>query len=115
MKGKGKAAYGVIVLAALAVMLVFVGTPLAADVADKVDINAASKAQLTTLSGVGDALADRIIEYRKDQGPFKSPEDIQNVKGIGPSIFNKNKGRIVVEKPQPVQETSESQESEPND
>lgn len=63
--------------------------------ANKVNINTASKAQLTTLKYVGDALADKIIKFRKAT-PFKKPEDIMLVKGIGPKVFNANKDKISV-------------------
>lgn len=62
---------------------------------DKVNINTADKEQLVTLKFIGDALGDRIIEYRENQ-PFKSPEDIMNVKGVGEKAFEANKERIIV-------------------
>jgi competence protein ComEA len=102
---RGKRIWLASILTVLASMLLFAGTTMAADAAGEVDINAASKAQLKTLKGVGDALADRILEYREKNGPFKKPEDLMNVKGIGASIFDKNKGRIVVGAPVPAKET----------
>ena len=62
---------------------------------DKVNINTADKEQLMTLKHIGDALSDRIIEYRNEQ-PFETPEDIMKVKGIGEKAFEANKDRIVV-------------------
>ena len=61
----------------------------------KININTASKEELTTLKGVGDKIADRIIEYRKAH-PFKKIEDLMNVKGIGQKVFDKNKDLITV-------------------
>ena len=61
----------------------------------KININTAAKVQLITLKGVGDKIADRIIEYRKTQ-PFKKIEDLMNVKGIGQKVFDKNKDLISV-------------------
>lgn len=61
----------------------------------KVNINTAPKEQLTTLKYVGDALADRIIDFRQST-PFKNIEDIMKVKGIGPKVFEANKDKIVV-------------------
>ena len=61
----------------------------------KVNINTDDKAQLVTLKHVGDKIADRIIEYRKAH-PFKVPEDIMKVKGIGQKVFAANKDRIIV-------------------
>ena len=51
--------------------------------AGKVNINTATAAQLTELPGVGEKLAARIVEFRQKQGPFKSTQELMNVKGIG--------------------------------
>ena len=64
-------------------------------VSGKININTATKEQLVTLNGVGDKLADRIIEYRKDN-PFEKPEDIMKVKGVAQKIFDANKELIIV-------------------
>ncbi len=48
-----------------------------------VDINTADLARLMTLPGIGEVLAQRIIDYRTAHGPFASPEDLLNVSGIG--------------------------------
>ena len=61
----------------------------------KININTASKEQLMTLKGVGEKIADRIIEYRKAH-PFKTIEDLMNVKGIGQKKFEKLKDFITV-------------------
>lgn len=60
-----------------------------------ININTADKSRLTELSGVGDAIADRIIEYR-NKTRFSSIEDIKNVKGIGDATFEKIKNQITV-------------------
>jgi competence protein ComEA len=67
----------------------------------KVDINTASVEELAQLKGVGKALGNRIIDYRKANGPFQKPEDITKVKGIGPAILEKNKEKIKVSSPPP--------------
>jgi competence protein ComEA len=54
-----------------------------------VDVNTASEAELERLPGVGPSLARRIVEYRQANGPFATPDDLQNVSGIGPSKFAK--------------------------
>lgn len=63
----------------------------------KIDINTASRDELMKLRGVGEANADRIIEYRETHGPFKQPEDIMKVKGVGPKTLEDNKDVISVE------------------
>ena len=62
----------------------------------KVNINTASQAELDSLPGIGPALAQRIIDFRVENGNFNSIEDIQNVKGIGDSKFEEIKDKIVV-------------------
>jgi len=55
----------------------------------KVNLNTATVQQLDTLPGIGPAIAQRIIDYRKAHGPFTAPEDITNVKGIGQATYEK--------------------------
>lgn len=55
----------------------------------KVNINTAGVAELDKLPGVGPALAERIIQYRTDNGPFARPEDLQKVSGIGTKTYEK--------------------------
>ena len=63
----------------------------------KININTASVEELTTLDKVGEKYAQRIVEYRENNGNFAAPEDITKVKGIGSKILEANKDRIVVE------------------
>ncbi len=56
-------------------------------VAGKVNINRADRAQLETLPGIGPTLAQRIISYREEQGPFHRIEDLKKVSGIGDKTF----------------------------
>ena len=62
---------------------------------DKININNATKSELMTLNGIGDATATKIINYRKTN-TFKEIEDIMNVPGIGQSKFNNIKDDICV-------------------
>lgn len=61
-----------------------------------VDINTAEAEQLKTLNGIGDSKAKSIIEYREQNGGFKSIEEIKNVTGIGDKMFEKIKDNITV-------------------
>lgn len=54
-------------------------------IAGKLNINIATAEQLAMLPGIGDTYAQRIVEYRKENGPFLKIDDLLNVKGIGPT------------------------------
>ena len=64
--------------------------------AGQVNINTATKEELMSLTGVGESKADAIIEYRNNNGEFKSIEDIMNIRGIKEGLFNKIKDKIRV-------------------
>ena len=53
------------------------------------NLNTATEAELQRLPRVGPAIAARIVAYRQANGRFQHPEDIQEVKGIGPKTFEK--------------------------
>ena len=60
-----------------------------------INLNTATKKELTTLDGIGDKKADEIIKYRT-KTPFKKIEEIKNIKGIGDKLFEKIKDKIEV-------------------
>ena len=62
----------------------------------KVNINTATADELTVLKYVGEALSQRIVEYRKEHGAFESPEDIVKVPGVGQRVYEANKDIITV-------------------
>jgi len=80
----------------VAVMMALVSVSLAQE-AEKININKASAVELTQLKRIGPKLSERIVEYREKHGPFERPEDIIQVKGIGPKTFELNKDRITTE------------------
>lgn len=61
-----------------------------------VNLNTAGKEQLMTLPGIGEAKAERILEYRRKVGQFTAAEEIMNVSGIGEAMFEKIKEKITV-------------------
>lgn len=61
-----------------------------------VNINKASKEELQTLQGIGESTAQKIIDYRDQNGNFKQIEDIKNVPGIGDSKFEAIKNNIKI-------------------
>lgn len=62
-----------------------------------ININTASREELDTLPGIGPTIAQRIIDYREENGPFQTIEDIVNVSGIGPATFENIKDLITTQ------------------
>jgi comEA protein len=62
----------------------------------KININTAQTDELQKLPRVGPAIAQRIIDYRKENGNFKRVEDIMKVRGIGEKVFAEIKDLITV-------------------
>ena len=81
---------------AVTLMMALVSVSLAQE-AEKININKASAVALTQLKRIGPKLSERIVEYREKHGPFERPEDIVQVRGIGPKTFELNKDRITTE------------------
>jgi competence protein ComEA len=80
-----KHSYRIVAGVVLAVLLAAV--PGVAAEGKKVNINTADAAQLAFLPRVGPSIAQRIVEHRKQNGPFKKPEDLMLVRGIGDKTF----------------------------
>lgn len=62
----------------------------------KINLNTATKEELMTLPGVGEAKADSIIQYRNENGGFKSIEEIMQISGIKEGLFEKIKDLIKI-------------------
>lgn len=67
-----------------------------ADVSGKVNINTAGKDELMTLTGIGEAKAQSILDYREEHGKFGSIEDLMLIEGIKEGVFNKIKEDITI-------------------
>lgn len=63
---------------------------------NKVNINTATQSELDQLPGIGPSIAQRIIDYREENGNFQKIEDVQNVKGIGDAKYEEIKDKITV-------------------
>ncbi|HET6604988.1 MAG TPA: ComEA family DNA-binding protein [Xanthomonadaceae bacterium] len=81
-------------LQSLVLSLALAGAALAAD---RVDINSADAAQIAqTLNGVGLSKAEAIVAWREAHGPFRSADQLVEVKGIGLKTVEKNRDRIAL-------------------
>ena len=61
-----------------------------------IDLNQATKEELMTIPGIGDAKAQLILDYRQDNGGFHTIEDVMNIRGIKQGLFQKMKDYITV-------------------
>ena len=90
-----------LVLACLALPSVAAGSPEAADSTastGQVDINTAGIEELQSLPGIGPSLAQRIVDHRREHGPFRRVEDLLEIKGIGERSLDRMRDRITVSK-----------------
>ena len=62
----------------------------------KININTATLLELQKLPRIGEKVAQRIIDFRKENGKFKTTADILKIKGIGEKIFESLKDLITV-------------------
>jgi len=67
-----------------------------AQISAPVNINQAGAEELQSIRGIGPALAERIMLYREEYGPFESAEELAQVRGIGGAKLEKIKEQVVV-------------------
>lgn len=77
-------------------LLLSLAFSFAAFAANPIDINRADAATLAQLNGIGDAKAQAIVAYREAHGPFKTVEQLAEVKGIGLKTVEKNREMLSV-------------------
>lgn len=73
----------------LVMLVAFSGVAVAA-----VNINTATKEELTSIKGVGEKRAQEIIDYRTKNGPFKTVDDLEKVPGIGPGLMKQIRSQV---------------------
>lgn len=61
-----------------------------------ININTASATEFETLSGIGEVLAAAIVDYRTENGPFASVDDLEAVSGIGPATLEEIRDQVTV-------------------
>jgi competence protein ComEA len=71
----------------------------AVSLADPIDVNQASAAELSLLPGVGPSLAAAIVADRESRGAFRRPQDLDRVRGIGPAILARILPHVTVGSP----------------
>ena len=75
------------------------GGALALNAAETININTADKEMLMSIKGIGEKRAQAIIDYRKEHGPFKSVNELAEIKGLGTVFIESNREILTVEAP----------------
>ncbi|MFQ5877784.1 MAG: ComEA family DNA-binding protein [Acidobacteriota bacterium] len=81
---------------ALALLPTGAAPALAADRGKLINVNEAGVEELMELPGIGRAYAQRIIDYREENGPFRKVEDLLNVRGIGEKTFERIRNLVTI-------------------
>ena len=72
------------------------GSSGAATTGGLININSASATDFESLSGIGEVLAAAIVDYRTENGPFSSVDELEDVSGIGPATLEEIRDQITV-------------------
>jgi len=86
----------IVLVTVIGFVLGFSGSVLAANDDGKININTATAEELTQLKGVGEKIAESIVQYREENGLFKNVADLESVKGIGPKILADNLDKLTI-------------------
>lgn len=92
-------ALAVLVLSGSGVMSLYAQSdlvPVKSSLAAPININKASIEELQGISGIGQVIAERVVEYRESNGKFEVLEDLMDVRGIGQAKFERIKGQITI-------------------
>jgi competence ComEA-like helix-hairpin-helix protein len=93
--------HGLIAVASLAMAfmaLCAVMPSMAAAAGAQIDINSASAEQLTAIPGIGKVMAERIVQFREQHGPFERVEDLLKIKGIAEKSFQRIRPYVMIAK-----------------
>ena len=63
---------------------------------EKINLNTATEEELAALPGIGEVLAERILQYREKNGEFETISEVMNVSGIGDKKFNAIKDSVII-------------------
>jgi competence protein ComEA len=72
------------------------GTAPTPGVARALDLNRAGVAELDALPGIGPVLAQRIVEFRREHGPFRRFEELRAVRGVGPRLLERIRPSVAI-------------------
>ncbi len=81
----------------------------------RLDVNSATWVEWAQLPGIGPALAQRIVEYRKRHGRFRRVEELLKVRGIGPKVLQRMRPYLRVEEPAPTGTATADAQVEPSE
>ena len=79
------------------IFAVLLTLPLLVAAGATININTAEKATLMSIKGIGEKRAEAIIAYREQNGPFKSVDQLAEIKGVGKVFIDDNRDQLVVE------------------